>query len=194
VSDWRRELPALTSRFVTLREVVASDLGPIYDLLSTADASRFGLEEPLTELGVRLLIDRAHADRGLGVAFTYAITLAASRTVIGLVHVKQLDMLFESAEWDMTIAPSARGTGAFLEAARAVGSFAFDVVGVHRLETRALVQNGRANGALRKLGAVQEGILRRAVRRNGKYMDMVLWSLLKDDWGDLRVSTAPRVH
>jgi hypothetical protein len=27
-----------------------------------------------------------------------------------------------------------------------------------------LLQNGRANGALRKLGAVQEGILRRSIR------------------------------
>ena len=46
------------------------------------------------------------------------------------------------------------------------------------------LQNGRANGALRKLGAVQEGVLRQSVRRGGEYVDQVLWSMLKEDWGD----------
>ena len=77
---------------------------------------------------------------------------------------------------------------------RSVGSFAFGTLGTHRLEARVLLQNGRANGALRKLGAVQEGILRRSVRSAGEYCDQVLWSLLKEDWGDHWVSTAPRVH
>jgi aminoglycoside 6'-N-acetyltransferase len=81
-----------------------------------------------------------------------------------------------------------------MEAARLIGSFAFGVVGAYRLEARALVQNGRANGALRKLGAVQEGILRRSLRRGGAYTDQVLWSILKEDWGEHWISTAPRVH
>jgi RimJ/RimL family protein N-acetyltransferase len=47
---------------------------------------------------------------------------------------------------------------------------------------------------MRKLGAVQEGILRRSVRRGSEYLDQVLWSMLKDDWGDRSASMAPRVH
>jgi RimJ/RimL family protein N-acetyltransferase len=41
---------------------------------------------------------------------------------------------------------------------------------------------------------VQEGVLRQSVRRGSEYVDQVLWSILKEDWGDLWVSTAPRVH
>ena len=122
------------------------------------------------------------------------IPRSTARTIVGLVQVRQLDPSFEAAEWECTMAPSSRGSGIFLEAARLVGSFAFGTIGAHRLEARVLLQNGRANGALRKLGAVQEGILRRSVRRAGEYFDQVLWSLLKEDWGDHWVSTAPRVH
>ena len=93
-----------------------------------------------------------------------------------------------------TIAPSSRGTGIFLEVARLVGSFTFATVGAHRLEARVLLQNGRGNGALRKLGAVQEGILRRSIRRRGEYVDQVLWSMLREDFGDHWVSIGPRVH
>jgi RimJ/RimL family protein N-acetyltransferase len=194
VSAWRNELPSLTGRTVVLREPVAQDLGPLVDLLSLGDATRFGLDEPVSEVGVQELIDRFARDRNSGAAFTYVITLAAARTIVGLAQVRQLDPSFEAAEWECTIAPSSRGSGIFLEAARLVGSFAFGVIGTHRLEARVLLQNGRANGALRKLGAVQEGVLRRSARRAGEYVDQVLWSLLKEDWGEHWVSTAPRVH
>lgn len=193
-STWRSELPPLTGRAVVLREPVTHDLGPLVDLLSLGDATRFGLDDPVSEVGVRELIERFARERAGGVAFSYVITLAAARAIVGLAQVRQLDPSFEAAEWECTIVPSSRGSGIFLETARLIGSFAFGTVGTHRLEARVLLQNGRANGALRKLGAVQEGVLRRSVRRSGEYFDQVLWSLLKEDWGDHWVSTAPRVH
>lgn len=193
-SNWRTELPTLTGRVVTLREPASVDLGPLTDLLSLADATHFGLDEPVIDLGVQDLIERLRRDRAAGLAFAYVITLSSARTVVGLIEVRQLDPSFEAGEWECTIAPSSRGTGIFVEAARLVGSFTFGPVGAHRLEARVALQNGRANGALRKLGAVQEGILRRSVRRGGEYCDQVLWSMLKEDWGDHWVSTAPRVH
>ncbi len=193
-SDWRTELPTLTSRLVTLREPSTSDLRPLMDLLSLADASRFGIDEPVSELAVQQFLDRARKERAAGLAITYIITISSTRAVAGLAQVRQLDLSFESAEWDCTLAPSCRGTGVFLETARLVGSFAFGSVGAHRLEARVLLQNGRANGALRKLGAVQEGVLRQSVRRGDDYLDQVLWSVLKEDWGEHWVSTAPRVH
>jgi RimJ/RimL family protein N-acetyltransferase len=193
-SSWRTELPALIGRSVTLREVAPQDLGSLVDLLSLGDATRFGIDGPVSDVTIQELIDRASGNRALGTSFTYAVTLNVSRSLVGLAQVRQLDPMFEAAEWELTIAPSSRGTSVFLEAARLLGSFTFGVIGTHRLEARVLLQNGRANGALRKLGAVQEGILRRSLKRNGDYFDQVLWSLLKEDWGDHWVSTAPRVH
>jgi ribosomal-protein-alanine N-acetyltransferase len=192
--NWRQALPALSARLVMLREPTLADLRSLMDLLSFADASRFGIEEPVSELGVQQMLARIANERAAGVAFTYAVTVTSTLAIVGLVQVRQIDLSWESAEWECTLAPSWRGTGAFVETARLVGSFAFGTVGVHRLESRVLVQNGRANGALRKLGAVQEGILRESVRRGTEYVDQVLWSILKEDWGDHWVSTAPRVH
>ncbi len=192
--NWRAELPVLTGRAVTLREITPQDLGPLVDLLAVSDATRFGMDEPVTDIGIQELVERAPRERANGLAFTYVITLSVTRTVIGLMQVRQLDPAFEAAEWECTLAPSSRGIGIFMEAARLLGSFTFGSVGAHRLEARVLLQNGRANGALRKLGASQEGVLRRSVRRGAEYFDQVLWSILKDDWGEHWVSTAPRVH
>jgi ribosomal-protein-serine acetyltransferase len=128
------------------------------------------------------------------VGFTYVVSLSGSRAVVGLFQVRALDALFENAEWEATLVPSIRGTGVFLESARLVGSLAFGTVGARRLESRVATQNGRAHGALRKLGAVQEGVLRRSVRRHGEFVDQILWSILKEDWTSHWVSTGPRVH
>ncbi|HEY7292842.1 MAG TPA: GNAT family protein, partial [Vicinamibacterales bacterium] len=84
--------------------------------------------------------------------------------------------------------------------AEQVLQFAFDILGVHRLEARAAVLNGRGNGALLKVGAVQEAVLRKSFLRDGRYLDQVLYSIVADDWRaahDLRWSTVlagPRVH
>ncbi len=194
VANWRAELPVLTGKVVVLREPTLHDLPSIVDLLSLSDATRFGLDDVVTEYGVQQLIERAAHDRANGQALTFAMIANTTRALSGLIQVRQLDPGFEAAEWEATLVPSVRGSGAFLEAARLVGSFVFGSVGAHRLEARVLLQNGRANGALRKLGAVQEGILRRSARRGGEYVDQVLWSMLREDWGDHWVAAGPRVH
>src|SRR5215831_3211912 len=123
--NWRAELPMLAGRTVLLREPTPQDLGALVDLMSLSDATRFGLDEAVTELAVQQVIERAIRDRTSGAAFTYVITLGTARTIVGLLQVRRLDPGFEAAEWEFTIAPSARGSGIFLEAARLVGSFAF---------------------------------------------------------------------
>lgn len=193
VVEWRQQLPVLSGSSVVLREPHVEDVAALLDLLSIADAWRFGLELPLFDDTVADLVARFQRERSAGLSFAYVVVMHGA--IVGLFHVKRLDPGFEAVEWECTLVPSARGTGVFMQAAHLIESFVFGTIGAHRIEARALMQNGRANGALRKLGAVQEGVLRRAVRRDGEYHDQVLWSLLKDDWtGQLTSSPASRVH
>ena len=59
---------------------------------------------------------------------------------------------------------------------------------------RVAVPKGRGNGALRKLGAVQEGVLRRSFLCNGHYLDQALWSILDDDWRRVKETGRPTIH
>jgi len=81
----------------------------------------------------------------------------------------------------------------FADAAALVLDYVFGVMRVHRVEARAAVRNGRGNGALRKIGAIQEGVLRRSFLRNGEYLDQVLWSIVCDDWLQAKAVWGPRV-
>jgi ribosomal-protein-serine acetyltransferase len=115
------------------------------------------------------------------------VTVGGSDTAIGIFQLRQLEPGFGSAEWGFAIGSPFWGTGVFKEGAELMVNFAFDVVGVHRLEARAAVRNGRGNGALRKMGAVQEGVLRKSFLKDGEYLDQVLWTILEEDWRQAKV-------
>ncbi|HJZ78366.1 MAG TPA: GNAT family protein, partial [Vicinamibacterales bacterium] len=101
---------------------------------------------------------------------------------IGIFQLRELEPGFGTAEWGFAIGSPYWGTGIFQEGAVLLVSFAFERVGVHRLEARAAVRNGRGNAALRKIGAVQEGLLRKSFLKNGEYLDQTLWTILDEDW------------
>jgi RimJ/RimL family protein N-acetyltransferase len=112
-------------------------------------------------------------------------------SAIGIFQVRELEPGFGTAEWGFAIGSPYWGTGVFQEGAALVLDFVFETIGVHRLEARAAVQNGRGNGALLKMGAVQEGLLRKSFLRNGVYLDQVLYGLVDEDWRANRPASRP---
>ncbi|MGE3509411.1 MAG: GNAT family N-acetyltransferase [Vicinamibacterales bacterium] len=179
---WRQELPALVGTSLTLREPVSTDRHALTEVFLTAESVHFGLDGAVDDDSVARFIEQAAADRIAGRAFTYATTLTRGGRLVGCLRVRGLDPFFENAECEASLIPPVRGSGLFLEAAELVATFLFGTLGSHRLESRVLLENARANAALRKIGANQEGVLRRAWQRDGRYYDQVLWSLLRSDW------------
>jgi ribosomal-protein-alanine N-acetyltransferase len=115
-------------------------------------------------------------------------------TAIGIFQVRQLEPGFGTAEWGFALGSAFWGTGVFMDGARMVIDFAFDTIHTHRLEARAAILNGRGNGALRKIGAMQEGILRKSFLRDGEYLDQALWTILDEDWKAQRTAWGVQVH
>jgi len=181
-SDWRSGLPALAGQMVTLRDLRASDAASLFALLTTEEVSRFISPPPTTVEGFEKFIAWAHRQRQAGQYMCFAVTLKGFDTAIGIFQVRDLHSGLETAEWGFAIGSAFWGTGVFEDAAKLVLEFAFDTVGVRRLEARAAVQNGRGNGALLKLGAVREAVLRQSFLKNGQRLDQVLFTILESDW------------
>jgi RimJ/RimL family protein N-acetyltransferase len=181
-SDWKKGLPVLTASQVTLRELRLSDAHSLLTMLSTEEVARFISPPPTTVEGFERFIAWAHSERQAGRYACFAVVPHGMETAIGIFQVRQLEFGFASAEWGFAIGSPFWGSGIFPEAATMTLDFTFGVLGVHRLEARAAVRNGRGNGALRKIGAVCEGVLRRSFLRNGEYLDQHLWSILDCDW------------
>jgi RimJ/RimL family protein N-acetyltransferase len=181
-SDWRDRLPVLAGSKVTLRELEVTDAPSLFSMLTPEEVQRFISPPPTTVAGFEQFIRWARAERAEGRYVCFAVVPHGMDTAIGLFQVRQLDAGFATAEWGFAIGSAYWGTGIFIDAARMVVDFAVETIGVSRLEARAAVANGRGNGALRKLGAVQEGILRRSFLKNGRHLDQILWSILSEEW------------
>ena len=192
-TDWREGLPALTGSMVTLRELRASDAPSLCALLTTEDVSRFISPPPTTVEGFERFIAWTLRQRQAGSYACFAVTIDSTDTAIGIFQLRELEPGFGTAEWGFAIGSAYWGTGVFQDGAELMINFAFETVGVHRLEARAAVKNGRGNGALRKIGAVQEGLLRRSFLRHGQHHDQLLWSILADDWQLQRTHQRPVV-
>lgn len=192
--DWHFGLPSIRGSKVTLREVRESDAPALMAMLTCEEVAEFISPLPRTEEGFKEFISEVHEQRLAGQSFCYGIVPDGYDDAMGLFQVRQLEPGFVSAEWGFALGSPFWGSGVFQEGARAIIDFAFGVVGVHRLEARSIASNGRGNAALHKMGAMQEGILRRSFIRNGRYFDQILWSILKEDWRQSRAVWGPKLH
>ena len=190
-TNWKQALPVMAGSTFTLRELRKEDAPSLLAMLTTEEVSRFISPPPTTVEGFERFIGWTHRERAAGNYACFAIVPAGMDTAIGIFQVRSLEPGFATAEWGFAMGSEYWGSGIFAEGARLILDFAFDVIGARRLEARAATANGRGNGALRKLGAVQEGVLRRSFLRNGQYYDQVLWGILAEDWQMQRIAQVP---
>ena len=193
-SDWRTALPALAAEGVTLRALRASDAPTLHAMLTTEEVARFISPPPSTVEGFEKFIAWTHARRAEGRYVCFGLVPAGRTDAVGIIQLRALDKEFAVAEWGFAIGSPYWGTGLFQTAARQVLDFAFKALPVCRLEARAVVVNGRGNGALKKLGASCEAVLRRSFRKDASRMDQMLWSILRSDWLFLNAKPAGRAH
>lgn len=192
-SDWRTGLPVLSGSMITLRELLPTDAPALFESLTTQEVARFISPPPTSVEGFEKFIAWTHRQRAAGQYVCFAVVPKGSDTAIGLFQVRSLEPAFANAEWGFAIDSNFWGTGVFLDGAKLVAEFAFHVLGALRLEARASMLNGRGNGALQKIGAVQEAVLRRSFLRDGEYHDQALWTILREDWIEMPALSGPSI-
>lgn len=192
IDDWRFSLPVLTAGDVVLREVRMTDASSLQSLLTTPEMTRYISQPPSTIEGFERFIAASQRMRAAGEGACFAITLKGYDTAIGIFQVrqivpcedeaKQFGGTIDTAEWGFALGSPFWGAGIFEQGAALVIEFAFEHIRVNRLEARCAAKNGRGNKALRKVGAVAEGILRKAFVVNDEWLDQILYAIVAQDW------------
>lgn len=188
-SDWQQALPVLHGTGFQLRELRSADAASLFALLTTEEVARFITTPPTSVAGFERFIEYAHRRRSQGEFLCFAVVPEGLDTAVGIFQVRALDAEFSTAEWGFALGSDYWGRGLFTQAARMVMAFAFEQIGVNRLEARAMAANERANGALRKVGARKEAVLRQSMPKDGCLHDEHLWAIVETDW---RHASGPR--
>jgi RimJ/RimL family protein N-acetyltransferase len=193
-SDWRGTLPLLAVDAVTLRALRVSDARTLLAMLTAEEVSRFISPPPSTVEGFERFIRWTHQGQAEGRYVCFGVVPAGQTDAVGLIQVRALDGEFTLGEWGFAIGSEFWGTGVFQAAARLVLDFAFSKLPLHRLEARAVVENARGNGALKKIGASCEAILRQSFTRGQRRMNQMLWVITRADWLFQTTRPGQRLH
>ena len=103
--------------------------------------------------------------------------------ILGLVSLVSIDHLNQSAEFHIMVGDRAnqnKGIGSF--ALDQMLYHAFENMNLQRIELTVLEDNARAQHVYEKKGFIREGIKRKAKYKNGRFVDMYLYAILKEDY------------
>ena len=130
------------------------------------------------------------APAGLSREFVWAILDEQDRH-IGFAWIHNIDWRYRVAVTGTVIGErSAWNKGYGSEAMKLRAQFAFEILGLHRLEAEAIADNKRSVRALERAGYRREGVARQKVWARGKWHDLVLLGMLDEDYAASRSSLA----
>ena len=111
-----------------------------------------------------------------------AVTQKETGELQGCVSIMDIDKSCKSGELGYWIGKELWGRGYCTEAASAIIKYGFEEMDLNRIQAKHLARNPSSGRVMQKLGMRQEGYLRHAFVKWGRYEDNVLYAILREDW------------
>jgi len=127
-------------------------------------------------------IARCQAGREAGSTLALAIEERTGGVLIGVLEIRAIEPEHAQAELSFWLVEAVWGLGYMSEALQAAVGYAFDALRLNRLYAHHMTRNPASGRVLEKNGFRREGILRQRVRKWGRFEDVALWALLRQDW------------
>jgi len=161
-------------RLVALEDAHFVRLGPLFQDTASLRVYLPGLARPFNEPQLRAMLADWH-----DASSSFVFTILFEGEVAGLCTLESLDWTNRSAETGIALLPGGpRGRGVARAAMVLLLGFCFREMGLHRIQARIQEGNERSVRLFEGLGFVQEGSIREAVFRSGRWKDFRLYSLL----------------
>jgi RimJ/RimL family protein N-acetyltransferase len=134
------------------------------------------------------LIDTAFEEQERGESIIFATVERQSGLTIGSTRFMNIDRVNRRVEIGSTwIAPAWQRTGVNTEAKYLMLRHAFEVWNCMRVELKTDALNQKSRNAILRVGAKQEGTLRRhLITWSGRVRDTVYFSILDEEWGAVK--------
>jgi RimJ/RimL family protein N-acetyltransferase len=169
---------------LTLRAFGEGDLG-FLERLDT-DPAALGPFEWVGFRDPRTRRRRWERDGFVGAESTAVAVVLADGTVAGIASWRADDRGGPPGgcyEIGLALLPEHRGRGLGTAAQRLLVDHLFSFTTAHRLQATTDADNIAEQKALERIGFAREGVMRGAVFRDGARRDLVLYALLRDEWG-----------
>jgi ribosomal-protein-alanine N-acetyltransferase len=178
----------LNSKRLVLRHFVESDLLALFSIFSNPEVMRYWSSPPMTDISdarhMLLYIQENYRNRS---ALQLAIERKNDQALIGTCTFHNLHLKSRRAEIGYALGRMYWGQGYMREALTVLIDFAFESLGLNRLEADIDPRNTSSEILLERLGFLKEGYLRQRWIVNGEVSDTVFYGLLRSDWLNIPV-------
>ena len=179
------ETPRLRLRPIELKD--ASLIQQAADAREIAD-TMISLPHPYPAGEAVRYVIRHLSERNIGRSAVFIIEHKVEGSFNGLVEVRDIDREHSQAELSFWLVSEVWGQGYMNEVVGAVVRYAFEDLCLNRLYAFHMTRNPASGRVLEKNGFRQEGLLRQRVRKWGQFEDVLLWAVLRQEVGYLKVS------
>lgn len=180
---WGQKLPTLTGGSLHLRWLEKRDIPALFDIFGDEEVTRYCGVPQLTALsGAEDLLGQIRTGFRERSLFQWGVALAETDEVIGTCTLFHFSWTHRRCELGFALAKKRWGLGDGGRAARSVLNFAFERLGLHRVEADADPRNVRSLALLERLGFRREGLLRERYIVNGEVQDGVMLGLLRSEF------------
>lgn len=174
--------PTLSGARVRLRPLRADDADALFALQSDPRVMRYWSHPPWTDRAQAVeRIAQLERDRATSEFYSWAATLDGDDTLAGTGALFAINRTHARAEVGYSLAADYWGKGYALEMARLIVAFAFDALGLERLEADIDPRNAASCRLVERAGFVREGLLRARWRVAGEVTDSAMYGLLRSD-------------
>lgn len=184
MSEHPAQLPTLETQRLRLRPLTMRDVPAITRIAGRREIAdtTITVPHPYTEDHAREFIARQTDGLRTGTFFAFGLEVKAGGDLIGVAVLREIDRVHEQAELGFWIGVDYWRHGYATEAAKALVSFAFETLGLNRVHAHHMVRNPASGGVLEKAGLQREGLLRQRVKKWGRFEDVVILAVLREEW------------
>ncbi|MRX72361.1 GNAT family N-acetyltransferase [Bacillus lacus] len=179
------QFPRLETDRLILREMVLEDAPQLYRYWSDSQTVQYMNIEKLKKVqeaeDMIALLNSLYEKRE---AVRWTITEKESGQIIGTCGYNSWEKESQRAEVGYDLGWQHWGRGFMSEALPELLAYGFQVWELHRIEAKVYPENEASRRLLNKLGFTEEGVLRKYEKRQNSYEDVILYSLLKGEFGE----------
>ena len=175
--------PELHTTRLTLRRMMVTDTADMYEYASRHDVTRYLTwnshpDRAFTREYLQYIGGRYRA----GMFYDWAVVYEADAKMIGTCGFTAFNCASDAAEVGYVLNPEYWGKGIGTEALTAVLNFGFEQLGLHRIEAKFIEGNDASRRVMEKVGMTFEGIHRGERLVKGKYVNVGVCAILREDW------------
>lgn len=181
------EQPELEGRHVLLRPMVRSDGPAIVDAASDGRLWELFYTSVPDADGIETYLDTALAEKGFGRAMPFVVIEKASGKIIGATRYLRMNEDALRLEIGATFyAKRTQRTAINSETKLLLLQHAFEALNCQCVQIRTDAFNFQSQRAIERLGAKKDGILRNHAYLKGRLRDLVVYSIIANEWDGVK--------